>query len=142
MTLKVVLPLSVCQAVLSYPQTIDDYGKYVGIYGAKGLAWMKVNDLEAGMEGLQSPILKFLNEDVAKGIVERSGAQSGDILLFGADSNTVVTEALGALRLKLGEDLALLEGDWKPLGLWTFLCLRSLMVSFMHCIIRLQHQEI
>jgi aspartyl-tRNA synthetase len=99
---------------------IDDYGKFVGIYGAKGLAWMKVNDLEAGMQGLQSPILKFLNEDVAKAIVERSGAQSGDILLFGADSNTVVTEALGALRLKLGEDLDLLEGEWKPLWVVDF----------------------
>jgi len=101
-------------------KNIDDYGKFVGIYGAKGLAWMKVNDLEAGMEGLQSPILKFLNEDVAKAIVERSGAQSGDILLFGADSNTVVTEALGALRLKLGEDLELLEGEWKPLWVVDF----------------------
>ena len=99
---------------------IDDYGKFVGIYGAKGLAWMKVNDLDAGMEGLQSPILKFLNEEVAKGIVERSGAQSGDILLFGADSYTVVTEALGALRLKLGEDLELLEGEWKPLWVVDF----------------------
>ena len=101
-------------------KNIDDYGKFVGIYGAKGLAWMKVNDLEAGMEGLQSPILKFLNEDVAKDIVERSGAQSGDILLFGADSNTVVTEALGALRLKLGEDLELLEDQWKPLWVVDF----------------------
>jgi aspartyl-tRNA synthetase len=101
-------------------KNIDDYGKFVGIYGAKGLAWMKVNDLDAGMEGLQSPILKFLNEDVAKGIVERSGAQSGDILLFGADTNTVVTEALGALRLKLGEDLELLEGEWKPLWVVDF----------------------
>ena len=99
---------------------IDDYGKFVGIYGAKGLAWMKVNDLEAGMEGLQSPILKFLNEEVAKGILERCGAKSGDILLFGADSNTVVTEALGALRLKLGEDLGLLEGKWKPLWVVDF----------------------
>jgi aspartyl-tRNA synthetase len=99
---------------------IDDYGKFVGIYGAKGLAWMKVNDIDAGMEGLQSPILKFLSEDVAKGIVERSGAQSGDILLFGADSITVVTEALGALRLKLGEDLDLLEGKWKPLWVVDF----------------------
>jgi aspartyl-tRNA synthetase len=101
-------------------KNIDDYGKFVGIYGAKGLAWMKVNDLEAGMEGLQSPILKFLNEDVAKAIVERSGAQSGDILLFGADTNTVVTEALGALRLKLGEDLELLEGEWRPLWVVDF----------------------
>lgn len=99
---------------------IDDYGKFVGIYGAKGLAWMKINDLDEGMEGLQSPILKFLTEDVAKGIVARSGAQSGDILLFGADSNTVVTEALGALRLKLGEDLELLEGEWKPLWVVDF----------------------
>ena len=99
---------------------IDDYGKFVGIYGAKGLAWMKVNDLATGMEGLQSPILKFLNEDVAKAILERSGAKSGDILLFGADSNTVVTEALGALRLKLGEDLELLEGKWKPLWVVDF----------------------
>jgi aspartyl-tRNA synthetase len=101
-------------------KNIDDYGKFVGIYGAKGLAWMKVNDLEAGMEGLQSPILKFLDEDVAKAIVQRSGAQSGDIVLFGADSNTVVTEALGALRLKLGEDLELLEGKWKPLWVVDF----------------------
>ncbi len=99
---------------------IDDYGKFAGIYGAKGLAWMKINDLDAGMEGLQSPILKFLNEEVAKAIVERSGAQSGDILLFGADSYTVVTEALGALRLKLGEDLELLEGEWKPLWVVDF----------------------
>jgi aspartyl-tRNA synthetase len=101
-------------------KNIDDYGKFVSIYGAKGLAWMKVNDLDGGIEGLQSPILKFLNEDVAKAIVERSGAQSGDIVLFGADSNTVVTEALGALRLKLGEDLELLEGQWKPLWVVDF----------------------
>lgn len=114
-------------AVISVPggaklsrKQIDDYGKFVGIYGAKGLAWMKVNDLAAGMEGLQSPILKFLTEDVAKAIIERSGAQSGDILLFGADSNTVVTEALGALRLKLGEDLELLEGQWRPLWVVDF----------------------
>lgn len=99
---------------------IDDYGKFVGIYGAKGLAWMKVNDVSAGMEGLQSPILKFLSEEVASGIIERSDAQSGDILLFGADSQTVVTEALGALRLKLGDDLDLLEGQWKPLWVVDF----------------------
>lgn len=99
---------------------IDDYGKYVGIYGAKGLAWMKVNDVNAGAEGLQSPVLKFLGEDVASNIVLRSGAQSGDILLFGADSYHVVTEAMGALRLKLGEDFELLEGDWKPLWVVDF----------------------
>ena len=99
---------------------IDEYGKFVGIYGAKGLAWMKVNDLSAGMDGIQSPILKFLSEDVAMGIIERTGAKDGDILLFGADSATVVSEAMGALRLKLGEDLDLLEGDWRPLWVVDF----------------------
>jgi aspartyl-tRNA synthetase len=99
---------------------IDEYTKFVGIYGAKGLAWMKVNDLDAGMEGLQSPILKFLSEDVAQQILTRTAAQSGDILLFGADTNTVVTEALGALRLKVGEDLDLLQGKWKPLWVVDF----------------------
>jgi len=99
---------------------IDDYGKFVGIYGAKGLAWLKVNDKDAGMEGLQSPILKFLNEDVAKGLLARTEAETGDILLFGADNGTIVSEALGALRLKLGEDLELLQGQWKPLWVVDF----------------------
>ncbi|GAB1620231.1 aspartate--tRNA ligase [Agarivorans sp. B2Z047] len=106
-------------ATLSRKQ-IDDYGKYVGIYGAKGLAWMKVNDLAAGVEGLQSPILKFLNEEVAKGIVERSGAQDGDLILFGADKANVVCEAMGALRLKVGEDLGLVSDEWKPLWVVDF----------------------
>ncbi|QBF84726.1 aspartate--tRNA ligase [Shewanella maritima] len=99
---------------------IDNYTKYVGIYGAKGLAWMKINDLDAGMEGVQSPILKFLNEDIVKQIVERTGAQTGDIILFGADNATVVAEAMGALRLKAGEDFDLLEGEWKPLWVVDF----------------------
>lgn len=99
---------------------IDEYGKFVGIYGAKGLAWMKVNDHQAGMDGLQSPILKFLDENVANALLERTAAQSGDILLFGADTYQVVTEALGALRLKVGEDLDLLQGDWKPLWVVDF----------------------
>jgi aspartyl-tRNA synthetase len=99
---------------------LDDYAKFVGIYGAKGLAWMKVNDLTARMDGLQSPVLKFLSEPVAMGIVERCAAQSGDLILFGADSKTVVTEALGALRLKLGEDLGLLVGEWRPLWVVDF----------------------
>ncbi|APD85741.1 aspartate--tRNA ligase [Alteromonas sp. Mex14] len=99
---------------------IDEYTKFVGIYGAKGLAWVKVNDAGAGLEGLQSPILKFLTEDITNAMLERTGAQSGDILLFGADSYTVVTEAMGALRLKLGEDFELLEGDWKPLWVVDF----------------------
>merc|ERR1712137_1145926 len=99
---------------------IDDYTKFVGIYGAKGLAWVKVNEAGAGLEGLQSPTLKFLTEDITNAMLERTGAQSGDILLFGADSYTVVTEAMGALRLKLGEDFELLEGDWKPLWVVDF----------------------
>lgn len=99
---------------------IDDYTKYVGIYGARGLAWMKVNDLAAGMEGIQSPVLKFLNEDIVKALLERTGAQSGDIILFGADKANVVAEAMGALRLKLGEDFNLLQGEWAPLWVVDF----------------------
>lgn len=99
---------------------IDEYTKFAGIYGAKGLAWMKVNEMAPGQEGLQSPILKFLSEDITDGILQRTGAQAGDILLFGADTNTVVTEAMGALRLKLGEDFELLEGEWKPLWVVDF----------------------
>ncbi|MBO2687902.1 aspartate--tRNA ligase [Shewanella algae] len=99
---------------------IDDYTKYVGIYGARGLAWMKVNDLTAGMEGIQSPVLKFLNEDIVKALLERTGAQSGDIILFGADKANVVAEAMGALRLKLGEDFNLLQGEWAPLWVVDF----------------------
>ncbi|WP_221073945.1 aspartate--tRNA ligase [Agarivorans aestuarii] len=106
-------------ATLSRKQ-IDDYGKYVGIYGAKGLAWMKVNDLSAGLEGLQSPILKFLNEEVANAVVERAGAQDGDLILFGADKANVVCEAMGALRLKVGEDLGLVSDEWKPLWVVDF----------------------
>ena len=100
---------------------IDGYTEFVSIYGAKGLAWMKVNDLDAGLEGIQSPVAKFLNEDVIKGIVERSGAQTGDIILFGSDRAKVVTEALGALRLKLGKDLELTDlSAWKPLWVIDF----------------------
>ncbi|MBD1571679.1 aspartate--tRNA ligase [Vibrio sp. S17_S38] len=100
---------------------IDEYGSFVGIYGAKGLAWMKVNDLDAGLEGIQSPVAKFLNEDVIKGILQRTGAQSGDIILFGADKANIVSEAMGALRIKLGNDLQLTDSDaWKPLWVIDF----------------------
>ncbi|WP_298772413.1 aspartate--tRNA ligase [uncultured Shewanella sp.] len=99
---------------------LDDYAKYVTIYGAKGLAWMKVNDLNKGMEGIQSPVLKFLTEDVVNGILDRTDAQTGDIILFGADKANVVAEAMGALRLKAGEDFELLEGDWRPLWVVDF----------------------
>ncbi|GGI84998.1 aspartate--tRNA ligase [Shewanella gelidii] len=99
---------------------IDECTKYVGIYGAKGLAWMKVNDLDAGMEGVQSPVLKFLNEQVVSDLLQRTGAQSGDIILFGADKANVVAEAMGALRLKLGEDFNLVSDEWRPLWVVDF----------------------
>ncbi|QYK11289.1 aspartate--tRNA ligase [Shewanella rhizosphaerae] len=99
---------------------LDEYGKYVNIYGAKGLAWMKVNELEKGLEGIQSPVLKFLSEEVVKGILERTGAANGDLILFGADKANIVAEAMGALRLKVGEDFDLLQGDWKPLWVVDF----------------------
>lgn len=99
---------------------LDELTKFVGIYGAKGMPWLKVNDIDKGMEGLQSPILKFLSEDVVTALLKRVNAKSGDIIFFGSDSNTVVTESLGALRLKLGEDLDLTEGDWKPLWVVDF----------------------
>ena len=99
---------------------IDEYTKFVGIYGAKGLAWVKVNEKAKGIEGLQSPILKFLNEEVVAQLLEATAANDGDILLFGADTYTVVTEAMGALRLKLGEDFELNQGDWKPLWVVDF----------------------
>ncbi|GAA6173107.1 aspartate--tRNA ligase [Colwellia sp. KU-HH00111] len=99
---------------------LDELTKFVGIYGAKGMPWLKVNDIDKGLEGLQSPILKFLSEDVVNALLTRVNAKSGDIIFFGSDTQTVVTEALGALRLKLGEDLDLLEGDWKPLWVVDF----------------------
>ena len=100
---------------------IDDYTKFIGIYGAKGLAWMKVNDRAAGVEGVQSPIAKFLNEEVINQLLERTNAQSGDIILFGADKRNVVNEAMGALRLKIGVDLGITDLDsWKPLWVVDF----------------------
>ncbi|MEL5246109.1 MULTISPECIES: aspartate--tRNA ligase [Serratia] len=100
---------------------IDEYGAFVNIYGAKGLAWLKVNDRAAGMEGVQSPIAKFLSADVLEGILARTDAQTGDILFFGADSVKIVTDAMGALRLKLGRDLALTQLDsWAPLWVVDF----------------------
>ncbi|EJK2116078.1 aspartate--tRNA ligase [Vibrio navarrensis] len=100
---------------------IDEYTSFVAIYGAKGLAWLKVNDLAAGMEGIQSPVAKFLSDDIVAAIIERSGAQSGDIILFGADKANVVAEAMGALRLKVGKDLAITnESAWAPLWVVDF----------------------
>jgi aspartyl-tRNA synthetase len=99
---------------------IDDYTKYVSIYGAKGLAYIKINDIAAGMEGLQSPILKFLPDNVVEAIMQRSGAETGDLVFFGADKSTIVNEAMGALRVKLGHDLGRVERGWKPLWVVDF----------------------
>jgi len=99
---------------------IDEYTSFVGIYGAKGLAWIKVNELEKGAEGLQSPIVKFLGEDVAMKVMQRLDAKNGDIVFFGADKATIVNEALGALRIKVGEDMNLIEREWAPLWVVDF----------------------
>ncbi len=100
---------------------IDEYTQFVGIYGAKGLAWLKVNDVNAGLEGVQSPIAKFLNEEVLKSLFERVGVQTGDILFFGADKWQTTTDAMGALRLKLGRDLELTRlNEWQPLWVVDF----------------------
>ncbi|MBB3062765.1 aspartate--tRNA ligase [Microbulbifer rhizosphaerae] len=99
---------------------IDDYGKFVGIYGAKGLAYIKVNDKSDLENGLQSPIVKFLPESVRAAILERLEAKNGDLIFFGADSRKVVSEALGALRCKLGEDLDLYTREWAPLWVVDF----------------------
>ena len=99
---------------------IDDYTKFVGIYGAKGLAWIKVNEIEKGVEGLQSPIIKFLGDDVTMKVMQRLEAKNGDIVFFGADSIKVVTEALGALRCKIGADLNMFTCEWAPLWVVDF----------------------
>jgi aspartyl-tRNA synthetase len=99
---------------------IDDYTAFVARYGARGLAYVKVNDPAAGRDGLQSPILKFLPDEAVAGILSRTGAVAGDLVFFGADKAKVVNDALGALRDKLGADLGLLEGDWKPVWVVDF----------------------
>ena len=99
---------------------IDDYTKFVSIYGAKGLAWIKVNEIAKGVEGLQSPIIKFLGDEVTMNIMDRVGARDGDIVFFGADKTKVVNEALGALRCKVGEDLNLFTCEWAPLWVVDF----------------------
>ncbi len=99
---------------------IDDYTRFVSIYGARGLAWIKVNDLAAGVEGLQSPILKFMPEDVVAAMMQRLDAQNGDIIFFGADRSSVVNESLGALRLKVAHDQGLVRAGWAPLWVVDF----------------------
>ncbi len=102
-------------------KAIDDYSQFVGIYGAKGLAYIKVNDwADQGREGLQSPILKFLPDPAVAGIMARTGAQDGDLVFFGADKANVVNEAMGALRVQLGQDLGLMAEGWHPLWVVDF----------------------
>jgi len=99
---------------------IDDYTDFVGRYGAKGLAYIKVNDATAGRDGLQSPILKFLPDTAVDGILERTGAESGDVVFFGADKARVVNDALGALRVQLGKDRGRVTEGWQPLWIVDF----------------------
>jgi len=99
---------------------IDNYTAFVARYGARGLAYIKVNDVAAGREGLQSPILKFLPDETILGIMQRTGAADGDLVFFGADKARVVNDALGALRVKLGEDRGLVTDDWQPLWVVDF----------------------
>jgi len=99
---------------------IDDYTQYVSIFGAKGLAYIKVNEIEKGADGLQSPILKFFPPEVIQEILKRVKAENGDIIFFGADKAKIVSEALGALRCKLGADLNLYQGEWRPLWVVDF----------------------
>ncbi|MFM8445088.1 MAG: aspartate--tRNA ligase, partial [Methylococcus sp.] len=99
---------------------IDDLTQFVGIYGAKGLAYIKVTDRAAGIEGLQSPIIKFLPPEAVLAIMDRVGAETGDLVFFGADKAKVVNEAMGALRLKVGHERGLTRGDWAPLWVVDF----------------------
>jgi len=99
---------------------IDNYIKFVGIYGAKGLAYIKINDLENGIDGLQSPILRFLPDDAVLEIINRTVAKTGDLIFFGADKANIVNEALGALRIKLGEDLNVIKDGWYPVWVVDF----------------------
>jgi aspartyl-tRNA synthetase len=99
---------------------IDEYTTFVGRYGAKGLAYIKVNERARGREGLQSPIVKFLNDAAVAGILELTGAQDNDLVFFGADTAKVVNDAMGALRIKVGHDLKLVKEGWRPLWVVDF----------------------
>ncbi|MEL0005916.1 MAG: aspartate--tRNA ligase, partial [Luminiphilus sp.] len=99
---------------------IDDYTQFVGVYGARGLAWIKVNELAAGVEGLQSPIIKFMPEGTVTALLDRLGAKDGDIVFFGADKRSVVNESLGALRLRVAADLGQVREGWAPLWVVDF----------------------
>ena len=99
---------------------IDVYTEFVGRYGAKGLAYIKCNDIKAGAKGLQSPIVKFFPAEVLQGIIQRTGAVDGDLIFFGADKASVVEAALGALRIEVGKRMDLVEEGWRPLWVVDF----------------------
>ena len=99
---------------------IDQYTEFVGRYGAKGLAWIKVNDTAAGREGLQSPIVKFLPDEAITAILEKTDTQSGDILFFGAGDTNTVNESIGALRVQIGQDMGLVDDSWQPMWVVNF----------------------
>jgi len=101
-------------------KAIDDYTKYVAQFGARGLAYIKVNEVGKGRDGLQSPILKFLPDEAVNAIIERTGAKDGDLIFFGADKAGIVNDALGNLRVLVGEDQGLLKGDWAPVWIVDF----------------------
>ena len=115
-----VVALRVPQGASLSRKAIDGYTEFVSIYGARGLAWIKVNDIEGGVEGLQSPILKFMSADVIASLMQLLEAKTGDIIFFGADKAKVVNEALGALRVKVAEDLGQVRSGWAPLWVVDF----------------------
>lgn len=121
-----VVALRIPQGAKISRKQIDDYTKFVGIYGAKGLAYIKVNDasnINNGVDkesGLQSPIIKNMSDDVLAELIKRTGAEDGDIIFFGADKAKVVNDAMGALRVKIGHDLNLLTKEWAPLWVVDF----------------------
>jgi len=115
-----VVALKIPQGASLSRKTIDEYTEFVGIYGARGLAWVKVNDIEAGADGLQSPILKFMSAEVIAALMQAVDAKTGDIIFFGADKTKIVNEAIGALRVKVAEDLDQVNPGWTPLWVTDF----------------------
>src|SRR5699024_803639 len=99
---------------------IDELAAHAAKYGAKGLAWLKVEDVAAGLDGVKSPVAKFLDAEALTGILSATAAESGDLLLFGAGGFTVVSEFMGAVRLKVGKDRGLVADGWKPLWVTDF----------------------
>ena len=115
-----VVALRVPNGVSLTRKVIDDYTDFVGRYGARGLAWIKVNDLVAGVAGLQSPILKFMDAEIIRKLLSKLSVETGDIIFFGADKSKVVNESMGALRIKVAEDLNLVASGWAPLWVVDF----------------------